>query len=107
LVVVTIALASASVIYSDRQNDEQDRCVARQITDLTGALNARSESTGRLNDATGEVINSFVQAARTPDDPDNRGPILEALNHYAQVQSDVKKSRRDNPFPPFPTGQCD
>jgi MoxR-like ATPase len=107
LVLVTIVLATLSVFWTDRQNAQQDECVAEQITDLTDALNARSDSTGKLNDATGEVINSFVQAAQSPDDPDNRAPILRALNDYAEVQADVREARRDNPFPPFPTGKCD
>ena len=102
-------LSAGSVFVLDQQNADQDACVAKQITDLTGALNSRSKQTGRLNDATGAVLDSFVKAAAQQragdDDPDNTA-ILKALEHYAQVRQDVKKDRSENPFPPFPTGKC-
>lgn len=107
LVAATMVLSAVSMFVLSLENERQDDCVTEQITDLTDALNARSESTGRLNEATAEVINSFVQAAQRPDDPDNRTPILKALNDYAEVRADVRESRRENPFPPFPTGKCE
>jgi hypothetical protein len=103
LVAATMVLSAVSMFVLSLEDD----CVTEQITDLTDALNARSDSTGRLNEATAEVINSFVQAAQRPDDPDNRTPILKALNDYAEVRADVRESRRENPFPPFPTGKCE
>jgi hypothetical protein len=107
LVAATMVLSAVSMFVLSLENEEQDDCVTEQITDLTDALNARSDSTGRLNEATAEVINSFVKAAQRPDDPDNRTPILKALNDYAEVRADVRESRRENPFPPFPTGKCE
>ena len=99
-----------------RQDARQDACVAEQITSLTEALNARSASTGSLNEATGKVLDSFVKAAAKAPRPDTRTeaerredsePIIKALENYALVREKVKADRVAHPFPDFPTGQCE
>ena len=106
LVLVTIVLSAGSVIVLDRRNADQDRCVAQQITDLTQALNARSELTQRQTEASSDVIDSFARAAAEGGESDTAS-IIKALENYTKVKSDVAALRKNTPFPPFPSGKCD
>lgn len=93
----------------DKVNARQEQCLTEQVTELTDALNARAELTNQLNEATGQVIDSFARAAAQQQSgkaPSNT-PIIKALENYSKVRDDVAKLRDRTPFPPFPTGKCD
>lgn len=115
LVGLLMVVVGVTQYINDREDNRQDAeaaaaraCLAKQITSLTDALNARSAPAGSLNEATGDVLDSFVAAAEAQKKgKDNSTEILAALNHYAEVRAEVRKSRAENPFPAFPTGKCD
>lgn len=116
LVMVVVGLSQYTAAQDRKEqariDTAQEQCVAKQVTEITEALNARSESSGRLNDATADVLDSFVGAAAakkegTQTEEERSRPIIKALERYAEVRDEVKKSRKNNPFPAFPTGKCE
>jgi hypothetical protein len=112
-VLIVVGLSQAWYSY---ENSQQDRCVENQITALTQALDARSVASRELNEATADVIDAFANAGAQARKNPNRTeaeqqrdsePILEALENYTKVKSEVRREQDRNPFPPFPKGTCE
>ena len=109
LVVQTIYFGTETKTTRDRQDAlavEQRQCLAQQIKSLTDALNARSDLSSKLSDATNRVLNSFANAAASGDAEPNPQPIVRALENYDKVQREVEEERGKNPYPEYPTGVC-
>lgn len=113
-VLALLGLATiGQAIYAREQDAAQKACFEGQLSQFSSVLNQRADLAGRESAATRGVIESFVAAARIPDDAPrkeqeaSRDAIIDSLENYDTELTAVAAFRKENPLPEFPPGTCD
>lgn len=117
LILLAIFSVGQTVAFQNEDSDQRE-CFEQKFSELTVALDARSDLAGRESRASQNIWDVWARAAGiVKDDPTEpiTGPqqeqlqrdLVKALLAYQDTMDSVREERKDNPYPPYPVGICD
>lgn len=109
--IVVLLLAAGTVAqtaYFQGQLSQQRDCLIAYQKDLNDALTARSATTGGEAEATKQLLLSVFNLSFNTegDESDRQEAFRAAFQEYVTTIDDIKQTRQENPYPPFPEGAC-
>ena len=85
----------------DRQTALFQKCITDTVHDLVGALTARSD----LADADAASVTTLISDLLKAENDQAKGE--KAVAKYVAAQKSITDTRKQNPYPPFPSGKCE
>lgn len=85
----------------DRQTALFQKCITDVVGDLVEALNTRSN----LALADAKTVTDFINDVLKANG--DQAKAQKAVDKYNAERAEIAKIRKDNPFPPFPSGKCE
>jgi hypothetical protein len=116
IIVIGVLMLLQTAYFQGRAAEQQD-CLAENFQELSVALNARGVLQERETAQNQALWGIYAEAAGlVKDDPTAelepadqerlQRKLVAQLLEYDRVMENIERERKDNPFPPYPAGQC-
>lgn len=104
--------------YFNAEDRDQRACFEEKFSELSVALNSRSDLTERETsqnkalwliyaDAAGLVRDDPTQELKPKDQARLQRELVAQLLEYKKTITEIEQERKENPLPPYPVGVCD